>query len=198
MNFHETINDNFFTVGALLDGRTIRMKYFYALLIAFFATTCCSFTQTFPANASYVTCFTPAQQCTPLIVKAINNSKRTILVQAYSFTSAPILQALKQAHDRGVDVRVILDKGQVSKEGKYTSATFLRNAGIPVWIDDKVAIAHNKVMIFDGDSVLFGSFNFTVSAEKRNAENFTIFHDVGLAGEYASNWQSRVVQSRRY
>lgn len=173
-------------------------KILQRIIVSCIALPLICFAQTFPANASYTTCFTPAQHCTPLIVDAINNSKRTILVQAYSFTSAPILKALKEAHDRGVDVRVILDKGQVSKKGKYTSATFLRNAGIPTWVDYKVAIAHSKVMIFDGDSVLFGSFNFTGSAEKRNAENFTIFKNApGLAGGYTGNWESRVIQSKK-
>lgn len=149
------------------------------------------------ANVPYQACFTPAQQCTPLIVDAINNSKHTILVQAYSFTSAPILKALQQAHNRGVDVRVILDKGQVGKKGRYTSATFLRNAGIPTWVDYKVAIAHNKVMIFDGTSVLTGSFNFTRAAEEHNAENFIIIRDEELTKQYADNWESRAKKSNQ-
>ncbi len=44
------------------------------------------------------------------------------LVQAYSFTSAPIAKALLDAHKRGVSVQVILDKSQ--KTQKYSSATF--------------------------------------------------------------------------
>jgi phosphatidylserine/phosphatidylglycerophosphate/cardiolipin synthase-like enzyme len=56
------------------------------------------------------------------------------LVQAYSFTSAPILSALKAAHARGVDVEVIVDKtsARVSKSGsRYSAATYLSNAGLP-------------------------------------------------------------------
>ncbi|WP_321956312.1 phospholipase D-like domain-containing protein [Paraburkholderia bannensis] len=71
--------------------------------------------------------------------------------------------------DRGVDVKVILDKSQVSQ--KYSGATYLRNAGIDVVIDTKPAIAHNKVMIFDGKAVITGAFNFKKAAQQRNAEN---------------------------
>ena len=55
-------------------------------------------------------CFTPGGNCTEAIVHALNNAKRTILVQAYSFTSAPIAKARLDAHTRGVQVQVILDK----------------------------------------------------------------------------------------
>jgi phosphatidylserine/phosphatidylglycerophosphate/cardiolipin synthase-like enzyme len=152
---------------------------------------------TFTPNTQYVSCFTPAQQCAPVVIDAISHAQRSILVQAYSFTSASIMKALKEAHERGVDVRVILDKGQVSKNGKYTSATYLLNAHIPTWVDYKPAIAHNKIMIFDGKSVLTGSFNFTKSAEERNAENFIIISDAQLAKAYTDNWQSRLGQSRK-
>jgi phosphatidylserine/phosphatidylglycerophosphate/cardiolipin synthase-like enzyme len=55
-------------------------------------------------------CFTPGGHCTDAIVQALGHAKRTILVQAYSFTSAPIAKALLDAHKRGVQVQVILDK----------------------------------------------------------------------------------------
>jgi phosphatidylserine/phosphatidylglycerophosphate/cardiolipin synthase-like enzyme len=55
-------------------------------------------------------CFTPGGKCTDLIVSEIAGAQQSILVQAYSFTSVPILAALKAAHARGVDVEVIVDK----------------------------------------------------------------------------------------
>jgi phosphatidylserine/phosphatidylglycerophosphate/cardiolipin synthase-like enzyme len=92
-------------------------------------------------------------------VQALGNAKRTVLAQAYSFTSAPIAKALLNAHKRGVQVQVILDKSQRAE--KYSSADFLANQGVPVMIDASHAIAHNKVIIIDGETVLTGSFNFT-------------------------------------
>jgi phosphatidylserine/phosphatidylglycerophosphate/cardiolipin synthase-like enzyme len=55
-------------------------------------------------------CFTPGGNCTDVIVNALGEAKRMVLVQAYSFTSAPIAKALLDAHKRGVQVQVILDK----------------------------------------------------------------------------------------
>ena len=48
------------------------------------------------------------------------------------------------------------------------------NAGIPTFIDNKHAIAHNKIMIIDQSTIITGSFNFTKAAEEKNAENLLI------------------------
>jgi phosphatidylserine/phosphatidylglycerophosphate/cardiolipin synthase-like enzyme len=145
------------------------------------------------ANVDYQVCFTPGMNCTQDIVNAIDAAKKQILVQAYGFTSAPIAKALMLAHRRGVDVKVILDKSQ--KTQKYSAATFLANQGIPTWIDYKPAIAHNKVMIIDGITVITGSFNFTNGAQKRNAENLLILRSPELAKAYSSNWYKRLEES---
>jgi phosphatidylserine/phosphatidylglycerophosphate/cardiolipin synthase-like enzyme len=117
-------------------------------------------------------CFTPGGNCTDAIVQALSEAKRTILVQAYSFTAAPIAKALLDAHKRGVQVQVILDKSQRTE--KYSSADFLANQGVPTMIDANHAIAHNKVIVIDGEIVLTGSFNFTKAAQDKNAENLVI------------------------
>ena len=86
--------------------------------------------------------FSPKGGCTDAVVRELGNANSIILVQAYSFTSAPIAKALVDAHKRGVDVRVILDKSQRTE--KYSSADFLHNMGIPVRIDAKHAIAPTR------------------------------------------------------
>ncbi len=134
--------------------------------------------------------------CTEAVIREMNKAKSTILVQAYSFTSAPIAKALLNAHKRGVKVEVILDKSQRTQ--KYSSATFLCNQGIPVKIDVQHAIAHNKVMIIDGGTVITGSFNFTKAAEESNAENLLVIRDRKLAERYIKNWQEHERHSEGY
>jgi phosphatidylserine/phosphatidylglycerophosphate/cardiolipin synthase-like enzyme len=118
------------------------------------------------------------------------------LVQAYSFTSTPIAQALLEAHKRGVKVEVILDKSQ--RKASYTSASFLANSRIPTFIDDVHAIAHNKVMVIDGKIVITGSFNFTKAAESKNAENLLILQSPELAQIYTENWNRHREHSEPY
>ena len=140
--------------------------------------------------------FSPKGGCTAAVVNNLNRATNSVLVQAYSFTSAPIAKALVDAERRGVKVRVILDKSQRTE--KYSEADFLIHAGVPTWIDAKHAIAHNKIMVIDGQTVLTGSFNFTKAAEEDNAENLLVIQDPALAAKYTANWQAHLRHSEAY
>ena len=140
--------------------------------------------------------FSPHGEATAAVVNALEHATNTVLVQAYSFTSAPIARALVDAHRRGVKVQTILDKSQRTE--KYSEADFLANAGIPTRIDAQHAIAHNKVMVLDDYVVLTGSFNFTKAAEENNAENLLVINDPVLAKQYSANWQTHQRHSEPY
>ena len=147
-------------------------------------------------NSPTQVCFSPNGGCTETIVNQIEAARSEILVQAYSFTSTPIAKALISAHKRGVKVEAILDKSQ--KRERYTSATFISNAGIPSCIDNKHAIAHNKIMIIDKETVITGSFNFTKAAEEKNAENLLSIRNKDLARIYVGNWEKHKDHSEPY
>jgi len=140
--------------------------------------------------------FSPHGGCTEAVVENLDHATNSVLVLAYSFTSAPIAKSLVAAKKRGVNVQVILDKS--NRTEKYSSADFVAHAGIPTFIDAKHAIAHNKVMVIDGTTVLTGSFNFTKAAEDSNAENLLVIHDAALAKKYAANWQLHRQHSEAY
>jgi len=141
--------------------------------------------------------FSPNGGCTDAVIAALNQARKTVLVQAYSFTSAPIAIALVDASKRGVDVQVILDKSQRTE--RYTGATFLAHEGVPVFIYADHRIAHYKVMVIHGQTVITGSFNFTKAAESGNAENvLLILHAPELAQKYTANWQEHLAHSKKY
>ena len=130
-------------------------------------------------------------------MKEISQAKKEILVQAYSFTSAPIANALTSAKKRGVKIEAVLDKSQ--KREKYTAADFIAHAGIPVFIDNKHAIAHNKVIIIDKATLITGSFNFTKAAEEANAENLLIIKaNKVLVDLYIRNYEEHKAHSDEY
>jgi phosphatidylserine/phosphatidylglycerophosphate/cardiolipin synthase-like enzyme len=160
----------------------------FLLLVCYYTTQTLAATHSTPCPKIQV-CFTPGQNCTQQITQVIDTAKKSIFVQAYSFTSAPIAKHLVAAKNRGVLVKVILDKSQ--KTQSYSASRFLLNQHIPVWIDYKPAIAHNKIMIIDSKAVITGSFNFTKAAQTKNAENVLIIHDSVLAKRYMENWQQR-------
>ena len=93
-----------------------------------------------------------------VVLSAIEGANKSVDVPAYSFTSK-----------RDVAVRVVA--GEKANDSKYTAVTFLENHGVPVRLDARYAIIHNKYMVVDGDTVQTGSFNYTASAATRNAEN---------------------------
>jgi phosphatidylserine/phosphatidylglycerophosphate/cardiolipin synthase-like enzyme len=108
--------------------------------------------------------FSPGGGCTEAVVSELGQASSEIKVQAYSFTSRPIAKALVDAHKRGVKVSVILDKSNVST--KYSAADFTANAGIPTFIDDQHAIAHNKVIILDSETVVTGASTYPAARKK--------------------------------
>ena len=141
-------------------------------------------------------CFTPGERCDLRLIEAIGNAKRTIEVQAYQLTSKPIQNALVKAFQRGVKVEVILDKSQLRGRG-YPPAIYFHNMHVPTWIDNKPAIAHNKVMIIDSKEVITVSYNYSRAAQYRNAENMVIIISPEIASQYQRNFDYRLSQSEK-
>lgn len=140
--------------------------------------------------------FSPGGGCTDAIVNQIGKAKLEILIQAYSFTSKEIAAAIVKTHKRGVYVEIVMDKS--NRTGKYSAGDFTAHAGIATYIDAEHAIAHNKIMIIDKETVITGSFNFTKAAEAKNAENVLIIKDKSLAGVYIENWVRHKNHSVKY
>jgi hypothetical protein len=118
-------------------------------------------------------------------------------------SSAPVIAHLPfaQQHDqRPALAIVILDKSndRSGEKSRYSGAKFVAHAGIPVFIDHQPAIAHNKIVIIDRHLVITGSYNFTRSAERRNAENVTFIDSAEVASRFLSNWNARRAVSRAY
>ncbi|MCE2731516.1 MAG: phospholipase D family protein [Rickettsiaceae bacterium] len=134
------------------------------------------------SDSEVATCFTPPSGCGAVIANQISKAQESIYVQAYGFTSGEITKALINANNRGVKVRVLLDKSNIG--AKYSKMRDLRKAGF----------AHNKIII-DGSAVITGSFNFTTSADIRNTENVIIVQNKPLAQKYLQNWHARYEMS---
>ena len=139
------------------------------------------------AKGDITVAFSPNNGVTSTVVSQINNSKSLILVSAYSFSSKEIAQALVAAKNRGVAVKIILDKGQYTHS--YSSSRFFANQGFDIRIDVTHAIFHDKIMILDHNVVIMGSFNFTRNAEQKNAENLLVLSgNPELVKLYEQDW----------
>ena len=140
-----------------------------------------------PPSFSVTAAFTPGQAL-PLVLDTIRSARSTIFVAAYSFTSRPIATALRDAARRGVKVFVVADATDATKG--YSAVRFLANERVPVRLNGRYAIQHNKFMVVDGSTVQTGSFNYTASAAERNAENVLVLRNApAVAAQYGAEWR---------
>ncbi|MBI4755568.1 MAG: phospholipase D family protein [Betaproteobacteria bacterium] len=145
-----------------------------------------------PAVGTVELAFEPWDDAEAALRRVIAQARREIYVQAFLFTSRAIAQALIDAHRRGVRVEVLADHGMNAKGGA-SQIQRLAAAGIPVMLETRYASAHNKIIIADPhhapNAVATGSFNFTLSARTRNAENVVILrNNAAVARAYYRNW----------
>ena len=164
------------------------MRLFAALVVAIALPQAALSSEQVPTGAQFDAGFSPRRGALETVLKGIQGAKSQILVAAYSFTSKPIAQALLMAHKRGVAVFVVADKAD-SEKG-YSATRFLANQGVPVRVNGNYAIHHNKFMVFDGQHVELGSFNYSAAAVDKNAENVLLLWNVKpIAGAYANEWK---------
>jgi phosphatidylserine/phosphatidylglycerophosphate/cardiolipin synthase-like enzyme len=146
--------------------------------------------------------FTPGSDAAGLIVKTVAAARHEIYVQAFSFTHRDIAGALIEAHARGVKVELVADASQTELI-EHNVLPSLARAGIPVLLDAEHVSAHNKTMVLDPDGerpvVVTGSFNFTFSAQYRNAENVLVLRgNRELARAYLDDWRRHRAHARPY
>jgi len=93
------------------------------------------------------------------LVKAIDAARLSIDVAAYSITLNGVRNALLNAHDRGVTVRVAMESTNMDS----SDVEILIESGVPVVGDKRNGLMHDKFMVIDKSEVWLGSMNFTDS-----------------------------------
>jgi phosphatidylserine/phosphatidylglycerophosphate/cardiolipin synthase-like enzyme len=138
--------------------------------------------------------FSPKGGTTTALVNYIHGAKKSIRVLAYNFTSQEIAGALIDAHDRWVDVKLVLDRSVPTE--KNSALPDIQAAGIPYRIDGAHKIAHNKTILVDGEWIETGSFNYTDNAENANGENALICHSEVAYSDYRADWEKHWEHSK--
>jgi phosphatidylserine/phosphatidylglycerophosphate/cardiolipin synthase-like enzyme len=149
--------------------------------------------RTFPATGEVEVAFTPGDAIDRLVIAAIGRARREVLVHAYTFTQRRIAQALVAARRRGVSVSVLADREQ-ARSVPHNVLPELVAGGVDVWLDGNFQAAHNKVIVIDADgahpTTITGSYNFTIAAQRHNAENVVVLRDnAAVAKAYRDNWR---------
>lgn len=140
------------------------------------------------SDTRITTGFSPGPGAISNVLSAIESARQTIDIAAYSFTSKDVATALDNASKSGVHVRVVADAKD--NGGRYSAVTWLQHKGISVRLNGQYAIQHNKFMVIDGVTLQTGSFNYTSSAVKRNAENtIVIWNEPATAQAYKQEFE---------
>lgn len=139
--------------------------------------------------------FSPLGGIHAAILDRIHAATLTIHVQAYELTAPRIIAALKSAKARGVAVSIIVDASNTRRHSNLYSV--LVPTGIPIAVDERHHIAHDKVLILDAFTVITGSANFTNVAEYRNAENIVIIDHLPTTALYTANWLRHFAHSTK-
>ena len=137
--------------------------------------------------------FTPRDRAEKAIIHSLDQARQSIHIQAFSLTSKNISRAIVRAVNRGVKADLLLDKKQALGD-RHSRHQYLAKAGVHVRFETRYRSAHNKIMIIDAASssptLITGSYNFSYSAQARNAENLLIFRNApALTAAYLRNWQ---------
>lgn len=156
-----------------------------------------------PSKGRLEVAFSPDEGSEKLVIKVVDSATRELLVLSYSFTSAPVTEALIRAIHRGVAVRLVADaKNNVSddRSGKARAAlSALKNAGADVRLISAYKIHHDKTIIADRQTVQLGSFNYSVSAANQNSENVLVnWNNPELANAYFKHFDRNYRKSEPF
>jgi phosphatidylserine/phosphatidylglycerophosphate/cardiolipin synthase-like enzyme len=132
-------------------------------------------------------CFSRVEQCDVVLISLINRANRSVYVAIYSFTRDGLAAALVSAKNRGVEVRVVIERDRANEQG--SEYQYLRSAGVSVRLDGNSGLMHHKFMVIDGLIVVTGSYNWSTAAEDRNDENIVIIRDRYIAERFTQEFE---------
>jgi phosphatidylserine/phosphatidylglycerophosphate/cardiolipin synthase-like enzyme len=138
--------------------------------------------------------FSPDDGVADSFVDLISNAQESIYFMAYSFTSDPLGEAVRERAQEGVTVKGVMDAEQVASN-IGTEYDAFNQAGLEVYQDGILGLLHHKVMIIDGESVVLGSYNFTNSAETRNDENLIVVYNADIAAYFMAEFERVYAQA---
>ncbi|MDR2207465.1 MAG: type IV secretory system conjugative DNA transfer family protein [Azoarcus sp.] len=146
--------------------------------------------QSLGSGVSFEVGFSPRRNALEAVMSLILSAQHELYVAAYSLTSRPIALALGEAKARGVDVRIVVDRAQNNDDQTdYKAVDFLVSKNVPVIKCANYTAMHHKFMVADKKHVQLGSFNYTSSADNRNAETAIVLRNTPeLAEVYRTEW----------
>lgn len=136
--------------------------------------------------------FARTQSIAEAIEVSIGETQASLNAALYSFSSQRLSKALHDAQERGVHVRLLVDRGKY--EDNQATRELLLKAPLHFRVargrDGAGSKMHHKFVLLDDRTVLTGSYNWTFASEEQNYENLLILQDRTLIDQYRQEFDS--------
>jgi len=126
------------------------------------------------------------------LAASIDSARLTLDVAIYSMSLRSIRDAIIRAHERGVQVRVVMESDNM--DGSAPQA--LIDAGIPVLGDRREGLMHDKFVVIDRSEVWLGSMNFTYSGTYEDNNQLIHIRSVEMAENYSKEFEEMFVDDK--
>lgn len=170
----------------------MRKKTLYIILLSLIIITGCTnprYNPT-PGQGSFETIFTDPdgyEETLERVLELIDAADNSIYLACYGLDLTDISEALINAHNNDIQVRVVCDNSSYSSDPSYCFRD-MQNQGIEIAYDYDDNISHNKTIIIDSSIVWTGSTNFTYNGFFLNNNNVIIINSSEVAEAYIDDF----------
>lgn len=126
------------------------------------------------------------------LVNAIDSAKLSIDIAIYSFSLPSIRDALIRAHDRGVQVRMVMESDNIERSAPQR----LKDVGIPILGDRREGLMHNKFVVIDKSEVWLGTMNFTTSGTYEDNNSMMRIRSVKIAENFIKEFEEMYIEDK--
>lgn len=123
------------------------------------------------------------------LIEKINATNKEIIVAVAWFTQKELFTAIMTSLERGVEVSIILINDIINRsEYGLDFSLFIERGGKLCFVNSRKSLMHNKFCLFDNSILITGSYNWTYSAEQKNAENIIVTDDIEVCNAYNNHF----------
>lgn len=130
--------------------------------------------------------FSPGETCRDAILYQLTHAKTSVDICVFTISDDIIRDAILEAHERGLRVRIITDNDKAFDMG--SDVDYLQDKGIPLRTDHTKVHMHHKFALFDSKFLITGSYNWTRSAASSNYENIVVLEDASLIRSFKNEF----------
>lgn len=137
------------------------------------------------------TLFTSEGSVAGTIEQLLLEARVSVDAALYRLTNPLLARALGEAQNRGIRVRLLIDRNKYRED--MTIRELLADNSLLFHAiygrEGKGSKLHHKFAVLDNNTVLTGSYNWTIESEERNFDHLTILREPGLVLAYQREFE---------